>query len=63
LIEPLGKGYSRDYEWPQVVSPSQTRFGLPTSGLESAKEILFPAGSSNQDAEIQALYRMTHGNF
>ncbi len=43
----------------------QTAFGMPTQGLESAKEIVFPKDGANinKDADIQALYRRTHGNY
>ena len=40
-------------------------FGVPTAGLENAKEILYPVGGSqmNPDPTITAMYRNSHGNF
>lgn len=63
--EPLGQGFSRKYEWPDKAQNGSIVFGCPTAGLESAKEMIFPAGGAhiNEDAETHAIYRKTHGNF
>ena len=38
---------------------------MPSAGLDSAKEMLYPAGGShiNEDQEIHEMYRKTHGNY
>lgn len=61
--EPLGTGLNRQYNWPDKVAPGVTAFGLPTTGLESAKEMIFPAGGAVEDPDTQAIYRKTHMNF
>ena len=61
--EPLGTGLNRQYNWPDKVAPGKTAFGLPTTGLESAKEMIFPAGGAVEDPDTQAIYRKTHMNF
>jgi hypothetical protein len=45
--EPLGQGYSRKYEWPEQIKDKNIEFGLPSAGLDSAKEMLYPAGGSH----------------
>ena len=48
--EPLGKGYSRQYEWPEKIEQGNIKFGVPSQGLENAKDILYPrGGASNED--------------
>lgn len=62
--EPLGKGYSRAYEWPDKTSNGAMKFGVPTTGLENAKELLYPSGGGRQEAEdIANMYKKTHGNY
>ena len=40
------------------------KFGIPSTGLENAKDMLYPAGAAhNDDQHIQDMYRKTHGNF
>ena len=41
------------------------KFGVPTTGLENAKEILYPMGGSglSDDPTVRLMYRNTHGNF
>jgi len=37
---------------------------VPTSGLENAKELLYPYGGGKQEPrEITDMYKKTHGNF
>jgi hypothetical protein len=40
-------------------------FGCATKGLQSAKEMIFPQNGAfiNEEKELHALYRKTHGNF
>jgi|TARA_B110000305_G_C19345940_1_gene591672 hypothetical protein len=63
--EPLGKSFSRQYDWPATAEKGAINFGVPTRGLENAKEILYPLGGSriSDDPTITAMYRNTHGNF
>jgi hypothetical protein len=59
LKEPLGKGFSRDYNWPdKIPNTGSYPFGVPTNGLENAKEILYPKnGKMREDDPIHAMYR------
>lgn len=63
--EPLGKGFSRGYDWPAAAEGGNAKFGKATTGLESAKEMLYPAGGAvaSEDAETHMMYRKTHGNY
>jgi len=45
--EPLGQGFSRAYNWPKKCQGIQ--FGVATKGLESAKEMIFPADGAIHD--------------
>lgn len=40
--EPLGKSYTRQYEWPEAAEYGKTTFGLPTKDIVNAKSILYP---------------------
>ena len=63
--EPLGQGFSRKYDWPEKAAGGSISFGCNTKGLDSAKEMIFPANGAfmNEEKELHALYRKTHGNF
>jgi len=63
--EPLGQGYSRKYEWPEQAEQGAMKFGVPTTGLENAKDILYPMGGAHisDDPNTHSMYRYTHGNF
>ena len=62
--EPLGMGYSRGYQWPAQAKEGSMKFGIPSTGLENAKDMLYPMGGAHNDEEaIQHMYRKTHGNF
>ena len=41
------------------------KFGVPSTGLESAKDMIYPMGGAtmNEDKTIQEMYKKTHGNF
>jgi len=43
--EPLGKGFSRAYNWPDHADEA-TKFGVPSTGLESAKDMIYPMGGA-----------------
>jgi len=63
--EPLGKGFSRKYEWPDKTQNGSIKFGVPSTGLESAKEMLYPLGGAfvSEDLEVHEMYKKTHGNY
>lgn len=44
--EPLGKGYTRKYDWPEKTQNGDIKFGVPTAGLENAKDMLYPQGGA-----------------
>lgn len=41
------------------------QFGVPTQGLESAKDMLYPMGGAHihENKDTHAMYRKTHGNY
>ena len=40
------------------------KFGVPSTGLENAKDILYPRGGATyEDQTVSSMYRKTHGNF
>ena len=57
--EPLGKGYSRQYDWPEKTGAGAMNFGVPSQGLENAKEMLYPMGGAfiADDPTTSAMYR------
>ena len=63
--EPLGKGFTRSYQWPDKTGQGTIAFGVPTSGLESAKEMIYPMGGAyiSKDPEVHEMYKKTHGNY
>ena len=42
--EPLGKSYTRNYNWPETAE--KTTFGLPSKDCINAKELLYPIDGS-----------------
>ena len=64
MREPLGKSFQRDYNWPTAAEGGQGKFGVPTIGSESAKEVLYPMGGEMEEkGDIAKMYSKTHGNF
>lgn len=62
--EPLGKSYTRDYQWPEAAENGKTTFGLPTKDSIKAKDILFPAGgAADENAANAEMYKRTHSNY
>ena len=47
--EPLGRGYSRQYDWPAHANAGNMKFGVPSTGLESAKDMIYPMGGAMQN--------------
>lgn len=44
--EPLGKSYTRNYNWPETAENGKTTFGLPSKDCINAKELLYPIDGS-----------------
>lgn len=62
--EPLGKGYSRNYEWPEAAQGGKATFGLPTKDIVNAKMILYPAGgAAEENVDHAMMYKRTHSNY
>ena len=63
--EPLGQGFTRSYQWPEKCDEGKIVFGVPTTGLESAKEMIYPMGGAHvsEDKEVHDMYKKTHGNY
>lgn len=63
--EPLGKSFNRNYNWPDKISSSGHSFGVPTVGVDNAKEMLYPANGAQiaKDTVSASMYRKTHGNY
>ena len=45
--EPLGKGFERKYEWPDKTERGSIAFGVASTGLENAKDMLYPANGAS----------------
>ena len=62
--EPLGASYSRGHNLPNKVDESEFKFGVPTVGSESAKNLVYPAGREKEEKpEVSDMYNKTHGAF
>lgn len=62
--EPLGKSYTRNYQWPEAAENGKTTFGLPTKDIINAKEILYPqGGAADERPEHAQMYKRTHSNY
>lgn len=62
--EPLGKSYVRGHHLPSVVENAEFKFGVPTVGSESAKDVLYPFGREQEEKqEVARMYNKTHGAF
>ena len=60
----MGQGFTRSYDWPEKTAKGSIPFGVPTSGLESAKEMIYPLGVGQPESKVVSdMYRKTHGNF
>jgi hypothetical protein len=46
------------------VNNAEFKYGVPTLGSESAKDVLYPKGYEKEErADIAKMYNRTHGNF
>lgn len=62
--EPLGKSYSRGYNWPEQTEEGKATFGLPSKDLVNAKELLYPKNGAMEETHAHAeMYKKTHANF
>jgi len=58
--EPLGKSIVRNYKFPEVVKSADFKFGVPTSGFLSSKNLIY-YGASDEPEEVKNLYYKSHG--
>jgi len=61
--EPLGQSLSRNYQYPDSVHGDEFRFGVPTKGSESAKDVMYTPASLNTDQQARDLYIKSHGMY
>jgi len=62
--EPLGKSYTRSYNWPEQAQSGKIVFGLPSKDCINAKELLYPAnGAAPESHEHEQMYKRTHSNY
>ena len=59
--EPLGKSIVRNYKFPEEVKNVNFRFGIPTSGITSAKDIIYNGSLLEEPPDVKKLYNKTHG--
>ena len=59
--EPLGKSIVRNYKFPEVVKSADFKFGIPTTGFSSAKDLIFYNAGEEPD-EVKKLYYKSHGS-
>lgn len=61
--EPLGKNFSRDYNWPTDIKSQDFAFGVGSNRCDSAKDLLFPQNGHFEEKPVYAnMYLKTHGN-
>jgi hypothetical protein len=62
--EPLGRSYTRNYNWPEQANNGNMVFGLPSKDSANAKEVLYPShGAAPETAEHAEMYKKTHSNY
>ena len=59
--EPLGKSLIRDYKFPEEVKQENFRFGVPTTGIVNAKELIYSGSLLKEPDDVKKLYYKTHG--
>lgn len=62
--EPLGKAYSRQYDWPEHINQEQQHcFGKNFGASEASKNLLFPENGATEEYPVYAqMYEKTHNN-
>ena len=58
--EPLGKSIVRNYKFPEVVKSADFKFGVPTTGILNAKNLIY-YGSKEEPEDVKNLYYKSHG--
>ena len=58
--EPLGKSIVRNYKFPEVVKSADFKFGIPTTGILNAKNLIY-YGAKEEPEEVKNLYYKSHG--
>lgn len=62
--EPLGTSYMRGHNMPDAVQDTEFKYGVPTVGSESAKNLVYPHGREKEEKpDVTAMYNKTHGAF
>ena len=59
--EPLGKSLMRNYIFPEEVKSDGFRFGIPTSGIMNAKDVIYNGCLLDEPPDVKKLYNKTHG--
>ena len=58
--EPLGKSIVRNYQFPETVKSNGFKFGLPTTGITNAKDLIY-YGAKDEPDNVKELYYKSHG--
>ena len=58
--EPLGKSIVRNYKFPDTVKKEEFKFGLPTTGITNAKDLIY-YGAKEEPDKVKELYYKSHG--
>jgi hypothetical protein len=58
--EPLGKSIVRNYKFPDSVKKEGFQFGVPTTGITNAKDLIY-YGVNDEHDKIKLLYYKSHG--
>lgn len=58
--EPLGKSIVRNYKFPDTVKKEGFKFGIPTTGISNAKDLIY-YNSGEEPDNIKLLYFKSHG--
>ena len=59
--EPLGKGLQRNYVFPDKTVTEGFRFGIPTNGYYSSKDLIYARMNQQEDEKTLKMYQLTHG--
>lgn len=65
MREPLDLGFNLKYAWPAHTNYDNITYGVATTGLDNAKDILAPKVDryGEQDPAIINQYRFSHNNY
>ena len=59
--EPLGKSIVRNYKFPEICKSSDFKFGIPTTGISNAKDIIYNGSPEEENDYVKKLYYKSHG--